>query len=194
MVMIGDPFVGNVPKKLSREELIQALRVDIAGELEAIMGYDAHAMAADDQRVKTILYSIRDEERQHVGELLHLMEILDPQESQLLQKGRQEVEQLLAQKGQQSSPSYQAFQGQMTAQGQQAFPGQQAGYPYQFGQQAQQTQQTPQTQQTDTQQFQAKQVQAKPAGAQQMQQLHQPRTMQSPQHEHGHSQGGQGHK
>jgi rubrerythrin len=98
---MGDPFVGNVPKKISKEELIQALRVDIAGELEAITVYDAHAMATDDPRAKAILYSIRDEERQHVGELLHLMEILDPQETQFLAKGKQEVDQLLNQQGQQ---------------------------------------------------------------------------------------------
>jgi rubrerythrin len=97
MVMMGDPFVGNAPKKLTKEELIQALRVDIAGEMEAIMAYDAHAMATDDERVKTILYSIRDEERQHVGELIHLLEILDPQEAQFLMKGKQEVDQLLGQ-------------------------------------------------------------------------------------------------
>ena len=100
-MLMGDPFVGNVPKKISKEELIQAIRVDIAGELEAITVYDAHAMATDDPRAKAILTSIRDEERQHVGELIHLMEILDPAETQLLAKGKQEVSQLLAQQGQQ---------------------------------------------------------------------------------------------
>lgn len=100
-MLMGDPFVGNVPKKISKEELIQAIRVDIAGELEAITVYDAHAMATDDPRAKAILTSIRDEERQHVGELIHLMEILDPVETQLLAKGKQEVSQLLAKQGQQ---------------------------------------------------------------------------------------------
>ncbi|GAB4263697.1 demethoxyubiquinone hydroxylase family protein [Thermincola ferriacetica] len=154
MVMMGDPFVGNVPKKLSREELIQALRVDIAGELEAIMGYDAHAMATDDQRVKTILYSIRDEERQHVGELLRLMEILDSQEAQFLAKGRQEVEQLLNQKGQTRQP-YQMQQGQQArqpAQSQQyqyspyTLPGMQTGHIFQEQVQGQQTPQWNQAQ------------------------------------------------
>lgn len=121
MVMFGDPFVGNVPKKLSKEELAQALRVDIAGELEAILAYDAHAMSTDDERVKTILYSIRDEERQHVGELIHLMEILDPQEAQFMSKGKQEVDQLLGQKGQQGMS--QGQQGMM-GQGQQGMMGQ----------------------------------------------------------------------
>ncbi|TEB04102.1 Ubiquinone biosynthesis protein COQ7 [Pelotomaculum schinkii] len=69
MVMLGDPFVANVPRQLSAEELLQALRVDMAGELEAIIGYEAHAMATSDERVKEVLYHIADEERQHVGEL-----------------------------------------------------------------------------------------------------------------------------
>lgn len=129
MVMIGDPFVGNVEKKLSAEELVQALRVDIAGELEAILVYNAHASATDDQRAKAVLYSIRDEERQHVGELLHLMEILDPQEAQLLSKGRQEVDQLLNQRGQQAGQGQPQMHGQQytqqQGQGQQHFQGHQ---------------------------------------------------------------------
>ena len=52
MPQIGDPFVGNIPKKLNQAELLQALRFDIAAELEAIMGYEAHLQATDDERVK----------------------------------------------------------------------------------------------------------------------------------------------
>ncbi|HEX9061504.1 MAG TPA: demethoxyubiquinone hydroxylase family protein, partial [Clostridia bacterium] len=72
MALLGNPFVANVPRQLSNEELIQALRVDIAGELEAIIGYEAHAMATNDERVKKVLIHIADEERQHVGELQQL--------------------------------------------------------------------------------------------------------------------------
>ena len=130
MVQMGDPFTGNVSKKLSKDELVQALRVDIAGELEAIVAYDAHVMATDDQRAKAILYSIRDEERQHVGELIHLIEIMDPQEAQFLSKGKQEVDQLLSQKGQYSQQAQAVKATQQT----------------QYGQQTQQGQQIPQTQ------------------------------------------------
>ena len=97
MAELGNPFVGNIPRKISREELIQALRADIAGELEAILGYDAHVQACDDNRVKTVLGSIRDEEKQHVGELLSLLKMLDPKEAEYLEKGSQEVSQLLGQ-------------------------------------------------------------------------------------------------
>lgn len=60
MALLGNPFVANVPRQMSNEELAQALRVDIARELEAIIGYEAHAMATNDERVKKILYHIAD--------------------------------------------------------------------------------------------------------------------------------------
>ena len=95
MADLGNPFVGNIPRQISREELAQALRADLAGELEAIIGYDAHVMATTDERVKRVLSSIRDEEKQHVGELLSIIQILDPKESEFLDKGSQEVNQIL---------------------------------------------------------------------------------------------------
>lgn len=91
MVMLGNPFVANVPRQLSAEELVQALRVDLAGELEAIIGYEAHAMATSDERVKKVLYHIADEERQHVGELQQLIYLLNPNEQQFTEKGKQEI-------------------------------------------------------------------------------------------------------
>lgn len=93
MALLGNPFVANVPRQLSAEELVQALRVDLAGEMEAIIGYEAHAMATADERVKKVLYHIADEERQHVGELQQLIYILSPNEQQQIEKGRQAVSQ-----------------------------------------------------------------------------------------------------
>ena len=97
MTIFGNPFVGNVPKQLSPAELVQALRVDLAGELEAIVGYEAHAMATTDERVKKVLYHIADEEKQHVGELQQLIYLLDPNEQKNVEKGKQEVIQQQAQ-------------------------------------------------------------------------------------------------
>ncbi len=91
MALLGNPFVGNVPKQMNMGELIQAIRVDIAGELEAIIGYEAHAMATDDMRVKKVLAHIADEERQHVGELQQLLYLLSPNDMEKTEKGRQEV-------------------------------------------------------------------------------------------------------
>jgi len=63
MALLGDPFIANVPKQLTQDDLIQALRLDIIGEMEAIVGYEAHAMATTDERVKKILHHIADEWR-----------------------------------------------------------------------------------------------------------------------------------
>lgn len=91
MVMLGNPFVANVPRQMSNEELIQALRVDMAGELEAIIGYEAHALSTSDERVKKVLYHIADEEKRHVGELQQLIYMLNPNEQQHIQQGHQEI-------------------------------------------------------------------------------------------------------
>lgn len=93
MATLTNPFVGNVPRKMSQQELAQAIRVDLVGELEAIIGYEAHAMATDDERVKKILYHIADEERRHVGQLQQLLWMLEPKEAQYTEEGKQTVQQ-----------------------------------------------------------------------------------------------------
>ena len=91
MALLGNPFVANVTKRMTIDETIQAIRVDLAGELEAIIGYEAHAMSTDDERVKKVLFHIADEERQHVGELQQLLYILCPKEAEHIEKGKQEI-------------------------------------------------------------------------------------------------------
>ncbi|MPN08712.1 hypothetical protein SDC9_155997 [bioreactor metagenome] len=91
MALLGNPFVANVPKQLSADELVQALRVDLAGELEAIIGYEAHAMASNDERVKKVLHHISDEEKNHVGELQQLIFMLCPEEAEHTEKGKQAI-------------------------------------------------------------------------------------------------------
>jgi len=73
------------------------LRVDLVGEIEAIIGYEAHAMATTDERVKKVLYHIADEEREHVGELQQLIFMLSPNEQEFVEKGKQAVTQQQAQ-------------------------------------------------------------------------------------------------
>lgn len=97
MALLGNPFVANVTKQMSNEELAQALRVDIAGEYEAIIGYEAHAAATSDENVKKILYHIADEERTHVGELQQLLYMISPKEAEHTEKGKQKVQQQQAQ-------------------------------------------------------------------------------------------------
>ena len=93
--MFGNPFSANVERKMTKGELIQAVRADLSGELEAIYGYDAHIQATDDPVAKAVLSDIRDEEKAHMGELLTLLNYLDPKEGEQYASGRQEVLELL---------------------------------------------------------------------------------------------------
>lgn len=93
MALISNPFIANVSKQLSPDELVQALRADVVGEYEAIIGYEAHAMATQDQRVKQALFKIADDERKHVGQLEELITLLNPKEGQLIQQGKQAIQQ-----------------------------------------------------------------------------------------------------
>lgn len=91
----ANPFQGNVNRKLTEEELVQAIRLDIAGELEAIYLYDAHVQATDNEMAKKVISDIRDEEKAHVGELMTLLRTLDPKEAELFASGEAEVRELL---------------------------------------------------------------------------------------------------
>jgi len=91
MALLGNPFVGNVSRQMSKDELVQALRVDIAGELEAIVGYEAHILATSDERAKKVLHHIADEEKNHVGELQQLLCILSPTDSNHIEQGKQAI-------------------------------------------------------------------------------------------------------
>ena len=101
MPQFPDPFVGNLPdRKLQAGELIRAIRIDIAGEFEAIHLYQAHAEATDNALVKAVLLDIADEERVHVGELDRLLTILLADEVELLAQGAAEVDATAAKLGQ----------------------------------------------------------------------------------------------
>lgn len=108
MPAFGNPFQGNVERKMSKEELIQAIRLDIAGELEAIYIYDAHVQATDEEIAKKVIADIRDEEKAHVGELMTLLRILDPKEAELFFSGEAEVKEMLEDLGISESDSVQA--------------------------------------------------------------------------------------
>ncbi|ABS55612.1 hypothetical protein Mboo_1094 [Methanoregula boonei 6A8] len=95
-----NPFSGMVPeRKLTKEELIRVVRLDVAGELEAIHGYMAHAEATDNELAKAVLTDIANEERVHVGELLRLLSILTGNEDEFYKKGTLEVDTLAGQIG-----------------------------------------------------------------------------------------------
>lgn len=95
-----NPFSGTVPdRKLTKEELIRAIRLNVAAEHEAIHLYMAHADATDHPLAKQVLIDIANEEREHVGEFNRLLEILTGDEAEWLEEGREEVDEMLAELG-----------------------------------------------------------------------------------------------
>jgi len=89
-----NPFPGLVPRKMTKSELVRALRLNLAAEEEAVHAYMAHAEATDDLLAKKVLIDIADEERVHAGEFLELIKRLAPGEAKLLEAGRKEVEEM----------------------------------------------------------------------------------------------------
>jgi len=96
MPNFANPFQGNVNKQMSPDELIRAIRLDIAGEQEAIFLYEAHADAAVDPRAQKVLRDIAHEEKVHVHELQALLNILDPEEKGAAREGDKETTDNLA--------------------------------------------------------------------------------------------------
>ena len=90
-----NPFSGKVPeRKLTKQELIRAIRLNIAAEHEAVHLYMAHAEAIDDPLAKEVLVDIANEEREHIGEFTKLLEILTGDEQDWTDNGRREVEEM----------------------------------------------------------------------------------------------------
>jgi rubrerythrin len=95
-----NPFSGKVPdRKLTHEELVRAIRLNIAAEHEAIHLYMAHAEATDHALAKKVLIDVANEEREHVGEFMRLLQILTGDEEKWLAVGREEVDEMAAELG-----------------------------------------------------------------------------------------------
>jgi uncharacterized protein len=93
MPAFADPFSGNVPAgKMTTAELIRAIRLDLAAEQEAIHQYMAQADAAENPLAARVLVDVANEERQHAGEFLRLLQILAGDEDKWLAEGAVEVD------------------------------------------------------------------------------------------------------
>lgn len=68
---------GNDLKANGFEQLLIWLRQDLVGELDAINQYQAHIDNIEDPEIKELLSHIRDDEKEHVAELMHLITRID---------------------------------------------------------------------------------------------------------------------
>ena len=90
-----NPFPGVVPRKMTKNELIRAIMLNVAAELEAVHIYTSHMDATDDEEARKVLYDIALEELVHAGEFTSLLYRLDPIAAAKAQEGFGEVEDLL---------------------------------------------------------------------------------------------------
>ena len=75
---------------VSNFDTVQKARADLVGEIQAIIEYDAHANSSSDKLAKEIWINIKNEELVHVGELLALLNYLDPSQKQYVDEGIKE--------------------------------------------------------------------------------------------------------
>jgi len=90
-------------RRLSRDEVAQALRLGIIAELDAINLYLQLAKSIDDEAVKRVFEDIAKEEKTHVGEFLALLKSLDEEQASELVRGAEEVSKLTGMRGEDPS-------------------------------------------------------------------------------------------
>jgi Uncharacterized conserved protein len=97
MADFSTPFSGkNSDRKLTKSELIRAIRLMIVDEYEAVQVYTQLAESIDDELSRDVLLDIADEEKVHAGEFLRLLKELAPDEAAFYEKGAREVEEVIA--------------------------------------------------------------------------------------------------
>jgi len=96
MPEFGSPFSGmKAERKLTKEELIRAVRFMVAAEYEAVQLYMQLAESTDEELAKDVLVDIADEERVHAGEFLKLLKHLAPDEEKFYKEGEEEVNEII---------------------------------------------------------------------------------------------------
>jgi len=87
------PFPGKNPgDKLTKQELISAVRLALCAEEEAVHLYDTIAEYTNDEKVKKIMKDVADEEQVHIGEFQKLLDLLEEDEVEKVEEGEKEAE------------------------------------------------------------------------------------------------------
>ena len=69
-----------------REIDLEMLRDDLVDELRAINQYQDHVDSVDSEEARRVLEHIRDDEKEHVAELVKLIQKLDPTQAEKFKK------------------------------------------------------------------------------------------------------------
>ena len=97
MPEFSTPFsVKKNDKKLTKEELIRAIRFSIAAEYEAIQLYEEIKESIENEAAIKILREIAEDEKVHVGNFLHLLKLIAPDEEDFYKEGCAEAKEILS--------------------------------------------------------------------------------------------------
>ncbi len=80
------PFEEGDEEQLAVKDDLEMLREDLVGELQAINQYEQHIESLQDEEAVTTLEHIVEEEKEHVAELLRLIQNLDPVQAEKLKR------------------------------------------------------------------------------------------------------------
>ncbi|MGE5606173.1 MAG: ferritin-like domain-containing protein [Bacteroidota bacterium] len=95
MPEFGNAFSGlALDCKLTKTELVRAIRFMVAAEYEAVQLYMQLAESIDDELAMEVLVDIADEERVHAGEFLRLLKYLEQEEEEFYAEGAEEVDEI----------------------------------------------------------------------------------------------------
>ena len=87
MFNLNNGFNADYTPSIMNFDTLQKARQDLIGEIQAIIEYDNHLHNTNDRLARQTWNSIKNEELVHVGELLGLLNYLDPEQNQFVQKG-----------------------------------------------------------------------------------------------------------
>jgi len=83
---MSQSFEENYEEQLAIQDDLNMLREDLIGELQAINQYQEHILDLENEEAATTLEHIIEEEKEHVAELLRLIQNLDPAQAEKFKK------------------------------------------------------------------------------------------------------------
>lgn len=92
--MMGKNPLELTEKRLSRDEIVDAVRIAMIAELDAINLYLQLARTIDDEKIKKVFEDVAKEEKTHVGEFLTLLKYLDREQESEIAKGAEEIKEI----------------------------------------------------------------------------------------------------
>ena len=79
---MSDSFEEGYEEQLAIHDDLDMLREDLMSELQAINQYQEHILSLDNEEAVTTLEHIIEEEKEHLAELLRLIQNLDPAQAE----------------------------------------------------------------------------------------------------------------